>query len=306
MITIQDVGTQILNKQPKNFYIFGGSEYGIKMKYISILKDYYKGNIEERETVSEVINLMRTKHFIPLVPTIYIVRYDDTFISSLSDTTVKLISSTKIIGTVVCIYDDDKQLQKLDKFLPDYTVSIGTVSSQYIEKYLKEDFPMIPENCIKAVVSCCKDYSSATNICNELKNIDSLTLRTLQPQHIRKSVYIQDDNVSNKVKKCIASRNYDVIVKAIESYPTTLDNFLYDMLSTMLDLEKLQCVKSDSDLTPYIKRWKINDIYNMFNWTYRVLTEVRTTSVDPVERIMFLISLMSFEDIPEVGAFDGV
>ena len=38
MLTIQDLGTSILNDNPNKFYIFGGNEYGIKERYLSILK----------------------------------------------------------------------------------------------------------------------------------------------------------------------------------------------------------------------------------------------------------------------------
>lgn len=307
MITIQDVGLEILNKNPRKFYIFGGSEYGIKRKYLSILTDYYEGRVEVYEHASDVVNFMRTKHFIPPEPTLYVIRYDDEFVASLSDTTLRMIESTKIIGTIVCIYDNDKQLQKLDKFLSDYTVTIGAFSDRYIEKYLREDFPNIPDNCIKHISSLCKDYSSATNICNCLKNIDSLTLRAISREGILDSVYIQGDSVvSAKVKKCIASRNFNAIIECIESYPTTLDNFLYDIFSTLVELEKLNCIKSDSELLPYVKRWTITDIYNMFQWTYRILNEIRTISVDPMERILFLVSLTQFGEIPGIGDFDGV
>ena len=253
------------------------------------------------------INFMRTKHFIPLLPTLYIIRYDDQFVSSIDDSIANIINNTNIIGTIVCIYDNDKQLQKLDKFLSDYTVTIGAVSDKYIEKYLKEDFPELPDNCIKSVVSICSDYSTAINICNGLKNIPKLDLLTLQQETIKSTVYIVgDDSYSNKVKQCIASRNYGVIMNVVESYKGTLDNFLYDILSTLVELEKLKCVKSDSDLVPYSKRWTISDIYNLFQWTYKVLLEIRTTSVNPEERIMFLTSLMQFNEIPEVGEFDGI
>ena len=32
MLTIQDVGTEVLGNNPRNFYIFGGTEYGIDVK----------------------------------------------------------------------------------------------------------------------------------------------------------------------------------------------------------------------------------------------------------------------------------
>lgn len=302
MITIQDVGIGILNGTPKNFYVFGGCEYGIKLKYLTILKKHYNGNVEQYDRVDDLIKFLRTKHFIPLSPALYIVRYDEEFLSSINESTDKIIKSLKFDGTIVCIYDNDKHLQKLDKYIPDYTVSIGTVSDKYIEKYLKEDFTEIPDNCIHVVSSMCTDYSTAMNICNSLSKIDSLTLRSLSPEDIKSSVYIPGDgSVSGKVKKCIASRNYEIILEVIESYPTAIDNFIYDVLSTMVELEKISCMKTDSELIPYSKRWAISDIYNFFHWSYNILNEIRTNSVDPTERVLFLVSLTQFERIPSIG-----
>ena len=41
MLSIQDVGTEILNNNPGKFYIFGGTEYGIKCKYFDIIMTHY-------------------------------------------------------------------------------------------------------------------------------------------------------------------------------------------------------------------------------------------------------------------------
>ena len=111
MLTIQEVGTEILGNTPKKFYIFGGTEYGIKCKYIDIMKEHY-GKFKECQSVNEIIKLMSTRHFIPLEPTLYIIRYDEEFLSSLSDDTEKQIDKLNIVGTVVCIYELDKHVVK--------------------------------------------------------------------------------------------------------------------------------------------------------------------------------------------------
>ena len=37
MLTIQELGLSIMGDSPKNFYVLGGSEFGIKEKYIDIV-----------------------------------------------------------------------------------------------------------------------------------------------------------------------------------------------------------------------------------------------------------------------------
>ena len=38
MLTIQEVGLSIMGDAPKNLYFLGGSEYGVKSKYIEFLE----------------------------------------------------------------------------------------------------------------------------------------------------------------------------------------------------------------------------------------------------------------------------
>ena len=52
MLTIQELGLQILQHNPLKFYVFGGSEYGIRMRYIEELKNYYGECIESPDVSS--------------------------------------------------------------------------------------------------------------------------------------------------------------------------------------------------------------------------------------------------------------
>ena len=76
MLTIQEAGSQILKGNPGKFYVFVGTEYGIKEKYLLHLVKHY-GNVKEVESVKAVMDLMTKKHLIPLEPAVYIIRYDE-------------------------------------------------------------------------------------------------------------------------------------------------------------------------------------------------------------------------------------
>lgn len=41
MISIQDVGKQILSGCPSTFYVMVGTEYGVKCRYIQSLTNHY-------------------------------------------------------------------------------------------------------------------------------------------------------------------------------------------------------------------------------------------------------------------------
>ena len=83
MISIQDLGLSIMSDAPKSFYIVGGQEYGIKDKYIDHLTKFY-GKKEEYPSVEDLVNFLSIKHLIPLEPTLYVIRYDESFVSSVS------------------------------------------------------------------------------------------------------------------------------------------------------------------------------------------------------------------------------
>ena len=93
MLTIQEVGQEVLTGTPKKFYAFVGSEYGVKEKYIELLSNHY-GRKVESESVQDILNIMKTRHIIPLQPTLYVVRYDESFISTLSNSTAVTIANS--------------------------------------------------------------------------------------------------------------------------------------------------------------------------------------------------------------------
>ena len=84
MLTIQELGLSIMGDSPKNFYVLGGSEFGIKEKYIDILESKIGKRIEHSNTL-ELISSMEKKQLIPVPPSVYVIRYDKVFLSKLSD-----------------------------------------------------------------------------------------------------------------------------------------------------------------------------------------------------------------------------
>ena len=141
MISIQELGLSILGQEPKKLYILGGTEYGIKDKYIDHLTQFYGGLKYEYPQVSNVIDTMSVRHLVPLKPALYVVRYDESFVSSINEQLASKLKACKIIGTLVCIYSDSKHIAKIDKFLPEYTGQVDAVNPKFIEKYLMDFKP---------------------------------------------------------------------------------------------------------------------------------------------------------------------
>lgn len=301
MRSIQDVGLEVLNNNPASFYVFTGPEYGIKMKYIDMMKEHY-GDMKEAKSVKELIDFMSTRHFIPLKPTVYVVRYDEEFISSLSNQVANKIKKTNIAGTIVCLYDSDKHEAKLDKYLGDYTVRLDAVNTVFKIKYLHSDFPKLPDKLIHLAAEHGHDYQDAKNMCSCMNTIPPELLFAMSDDEIIRLFGKSDEQTEAQIKIGVASRNFRVLIDAINNYPGELDGVLYTILSTMIELEKLLGNKyTQSDLRDYVERWNYKDVYNMFMNTYEEVKKLRSYATDVESSLIYLFGLLKFAEIPDVG-----
>lgn len=303
MITIQELGLQILNHQPHKFYIFGGAEYGIKMRYIEELEKLYGKKIES-DNVSSLIAMMNTRHIIPLEPTVYVVRYDESFVSSISDVLAAKIKSCKIVGTIVCIYEQEKHINKFNKYLPEYTAIIDPINPQFVKKYIQKDFPNLAEKYVDIAVQTSADYNQAKNIAKAITCADSDILNQTSDADIIKLIGYKDIVTEDNFQTGIASRNFYYLMQLLDCYDGEYDNLIYCILQTMIELDKQSGLKySDSKLKPYTKLWKREDIYWMFMHGYDHLSKIRSNSTyDSKNAVIFLFSLLKFTSIPAIGA----
>ena len=298
MLTIQEVGTEIMKGTPRNFYVMTGNEYGIKRMYIKYLRDHY-GNYKEADSVEGLLSTMSTKHFVPLQPTVYVIRYDDAFVATLNDKTSSRIRNTNIIGTIVCLYESSKHTTKVEKYLGDYTVHIEKVNSTFIKKYLKRDFPSLSDTCIDAAVESCNDWYEAEVMCRSMMFDITSHLNSMSKQDLKIAFGKAQELDEKTIKPIIASRNFNHLLYIIEKKEGEADSVLYSILSTMIELEKISINKyAESSLRPYLKNWTMKDIYNMFMQTYQQLKYLRSISSDANNVLLYLITLMQFTEIP--------
>lgn len=306
MITIQELGLSIMSDKPKPFYIIGGSEYGIKDRYIDILTKHY-GSKEEYPSVADIVSFLSVKHIIPLKPAVYVVRYDEAFVSSVSAALVQKIHNLKFNGTVFCIYSDPKHISKLDKFLPSCTCSVEPVGMRYVEKYLHEDFPRLDDRCIKIAATYGSSYGHARTLCKSMTCADPAVLARMSEGQVAKLFGCGTTSAEIDIQQAVAARNFVQAVQLVEVYDGMLDNVVYTILQTMIEMEKILTSKySDSPLKDYAKLWKIQDVYFMFMNTYDELNKLRSnTSTDIKSTLIYLFGLMTFRDIPSVEVMHG-
>lgn len=301
MLSIQEVGQQILSDNPGKFYVFVGPEYGIKCKYIDIIKKHYNNNLKECDHVEEVLNIMKKKQIIPIQPALYVVRYDDQFLSSLSDKTANDIAKCNIIGTIVCIYENSKAVTKLAKYLPDFTVSLDNVNSQFIKKYLSQDFPSLSDAHLSMVVKIANNYGQAKLICDSLSRIPDNILNMFNQSDVNFLSGHEATYTDNHIKLGVAARDFKYLCNVLNTVPS-IDSALYAVLSVLVELDKLlDKPHSQSDYQKYAKSWTRQDIYYMFMHTYELIKLSRSSSISNLEDcVVWLFSLLVFSSVPSL------
>lgn len=288
-----------MSDSPSKFYIVGGDEYGIKDKYIDTLYKFY-GKKEEYPSVQDVLNIFNVKHFIPLKPTLYIVRYDDSFVSKISSDFAKKVVNANILGTLFCIYNDPKHIAKLDKYLPNNTCVVESVNPKFIEKYLTSDFPNLDLHSIQIATKLASNYGHARTICKSMSQMDRQDLVNMTELQIAKLFGCESASCEEDMQKAVASRNFAAASQLLDSYEGDLDSLLYMILQTMIELEKILTSKySDSPLKDYAKCWKLEDVYNLFMNAYSELEKLRTGKSSNIQStLIYLFGLFTFKDIP--------
>lgn len=299
MVSIQDIGVEILNKTPKQLYVFGGTEYGIKDKYINILKDHF-GQLTEVTTGSSLVDMLSKKHIIPLKPSVYVVRYDETFISELNEALATKVQKLKFSGTIVFLYELPKHINKMDKYFPNSTVLIDSVGPTFIAKYLHTEFPSLPDRLINLAVNHGDNYNMSRNMCRCMTHVPVESLYALTDEQVAALFGCTDASTEAQVKRGIAYRNFDYLLNALENYDEDIDRIMYAILQTLIELDKvLHNSRTNSDLKDCAKYWTREDVYYMFVHTYQELKQSRSvSSYNMKDRLIYLFSLLRFKPIP--------
>lgn len=303
MLSIQQLGLEILNHTPRNFYVLGGSEYGIKARYIDELTKYYKQKIE-CNTVSEIIATSKIKQLIPLGPALYVVRYDEEFGSNISADLAKQITNLKISGTVVCLYET-KYFSKIEKYLPDNSTFIEPIQPNMIMKYLKSEFPNCSTRLLSVVTKICKNYGHARNICIGMSACNPAIIDDMPDDDICTLFGYVENSGNKEMQIAIASRKFANVNKCLSEYTDSYDSVVYDFLSVAVELDKLfDRKRTESNLSEYANLWKRQDIYNLFMQAYNQLSLIRSLSVEPQNCLVYLAGLLQFNNIPSVGEME--
>ena len=287
MLTIQEVGNEILNDKPRSFYIFCGAEGGVKDKYIEHLQSLY-GNKVEVDSFAELSAQLQFPSLVS-IPKLYIVRYDKEFLSKVNESTADLISNLYIDGTVILIYSDNAG-SKLSKHLGDYTIDIAPLSEQLQMKYLSKEFPQISTVILQTIISLSGCYLSAHSVCSSLSNLSAMEINGLTAEEIEKNFIICAGSDENTIRNDIYSRDVVKALKDLDSFAEDKNYLFYNIMNTMTTLEKQNN-----------RAWNKSDIIAMNDLAYRFLLSSRTISVDLYNLLVILFCSMGVSPIPALG-----
>lgn len=299
MLSIQDLGIQIMGNIPNKLYILGGEEFGIKEKYIEQMTKFY-GEKVEAEAAGPIIDMMCRKHLIAPNPALYVVRYDEQFITDLNDVYATKVLNANIIGTLVLLYENPKHVAKCDKYLPGNTAEIGQVDRKLVIKYLHSDFPKLDDRCIEIAADYGTSYGHSRKICSLMDKADPAILARMSESHVAELFGCTTSSSEMQIQIGVASKNFAMLSHLIEKYPDDPDRVVYAILQTMIELDKIRSTKySDSPIKEYAKMWTPQDIYYMFMNAYSELQKLRSMSSYEVESsLIYLIGLLKFQPIP--------
>ena len=291
-----------MGDSPKNFYILGGTEFGIKEKYIDILSSKIGNKIEHSNAI-DLITSMEKKQLIPIPPSVYIIRYDKVFLSKLSEKNGELahrVKNCKINGCIVLIYETDSDINKCDKYFPDNTAIVNHIDAKFVIKYLKSDFPELKDEYCNISAKIAADYYQAKNIARCLYSIqDRITLNEGQIKYLfgLDTTYSDSD-----VMLAVANRDFASLVYISEHYDGDIQNIFYTMLRTMIELDKCMDNKyANSPVQKALKNWTRYDVYFYFNHIYNALKQLREGyTSDASIYITYLAALLRFKQIPNM------
>lgn len=306
MRQLSEVGNEILTHRPAHIYIMVGSEYGIKAKYLDILRDCY-GTCREMTSVQDVENISKRRSLIPESPCLYIVRYDDVFIKGLNKQTADEFRQLKIRGTLVCIYESEAHTSKLEKYLPEYMISLDVLSDNIRYKYLKRDFPALSERMIKTVMKCSPYYYQNNMICGAICSVGENAFNKMSELKITQLFGNNQSATEKQFKNCILYKEYNKLLIMLETLQN-LNAAYYWFLQAMVDIDKEKTkpekIKSRGYYRSPVDLWSWNDIYNMFMIAYNELKQSRMYSIDIKYSLIYLIGMLQYKQIPDMKVFE--
>ena len=291
MRDLKDVACEIFNDTPSKLYILCGEEYGVKREYIEMLKRHY-GDFSELSSVDTILTYFRTKHLIPPVPKLYIIRYDEDFVKSLNSGTSAMLDHINIIGTIVLVYEDGKHESALANYLPDYTTHVSTMHEKFIKKHLLSLFPDRMAEFIEHTDFRRLNYSEAYNLVLSASSLPDTELYSEEERNLVCDLSPVPQVTSDEFAFAFANKDFSSCAYIIQVYTGNLTDLFYSMCSVLIDLEAALSEPNRAKSRKYGKsasKWNLRTVVTMFDMVYNHIKSSRTdVSMDMRDTLLYL------------------
>lgn len=301
MITIQQAGSEILTDKPGKLYFFLGSEFGVKRKYLDHLKQCI-GNYVVSDTVEDLIKIFEKKQLIATPKSLYVCRYDSEFIKTLDQKQADRLLKCKYDGCLVCIYEDEKDFKKLDKYFPNNVVRFDAVDSVHVAKYLESDYPNLDSRYCKIIADkSSSGYGQAYNLCNELSYLGSY-INKVPDEDILFMLKLEDSSTEDQLMVATAAKSFTSVMRIVDNFDGDLNYLINCFCHVAIELDKtFTNRRTETIVSKYIKKWSMEDIYNFFEQCYTQTLKLRSyTNYKVYDCIVYLASLLKFTHIPSI------
>lgn len=291
MLSMQQGAKKLFSDNPDGFYFFTGPEYGVKKQYLDKIAQHYDGNVEEYQTFDDVVSVLSKKSLIPRKPSLYIVKYDKSFLSSKTS-----LSTLKFRGMLVGTYELDTSEAKLDKKYPEHVLRFNHLTPSQVFKHLSKSYPNIPTGCVETISKMHIDFYEAQTMCKSMSYLDDRVLQELTPKDIVHLFDYKSTYKTEQFKVAVVSRSYRSAIKCLDSYDGDIGLLLYDYLSSLLELVKVFENKyADSYASKYVKLWTLTEVKELYNVVYSQVSKLRQNSTyRPENALLYCLSLLKF------------
>lgn len=289
MNTGLDLTRHIHENKLNKFLVMIGSDFGMNQEYLDQISKIY-GPCVECDTVDQVVSMVGQKRLIPLSSKHYIVRHDLNFLPSLDLNLSKKLNAMNIVGFLSIVIEDNDS-PKLSKFLDDKCYLVSKMPVNFLIKHLNKMYSNLSSQDIKSCIRLSDgNFGKSKLLCYCLQCSTPLSLSFSDLEKTFKN------NTSDDIKqleKLVFKRDTRNILQFSESCNLAIEDMIYEIMHSMLELEKLICNKHNN-----YKCWNVSDIYIVFSNCYFVLNKYRSTSCDQYSLFITLISCIGFKQIP--------
>ena len=264
-MNVNDIKSQIKNKQLNHFYVFTGDEYMVQRIYIQHIAQTSNLDIKYIDTIKDVWHQITNTGFMKQSKC-YVVRDDEDIMNN--DSVQHVLSTLKddIVILLITNIDKRKKFFKTHKYL---IVEFNTMTDEILIKYIQNDIKLTTQNCHKLIDICEHNYGRCLLEIDKIKHHAKATQAEDMPNNVfelllfdgtiytppRDAIFDFIDAILNANSK-LSFELYDECLECGESVMVML-SVLYTNTKQLLQVQSYN--GSNIEKATGLTKWQINN-----------------------------------------------